>query len=162
MRLTARIYLIFKTLYNYEKEIVLEDEENNAADIFRRETVGILGNAVNELCQKEEITADELANSDASITNQKKMNSKFIIGYFLIKNQDGKAKRVNDFLQVLKLVEDEIFGEALYDVNYRRNVKQRKEKSLPKNDDVEKLLSECKKVMSAIDVFNFFQISLLQ
>lgn len=47
---------------------------------------------------------------------------------------------MSGILQVLKHFEDERFGDALYDFNYRRNVKDRKTEYLPNDDDVRKNL----------------------
>ena len=167
MRLTARVLIAFKNVYDNQTEVKIEHKLENAADIFRRETIIILGEAINEVCEKPETVDTEVADSNESLTDQKsglkisilnllKHNAKYLIGYFLMKNQDDNSKKVTDFLQVLKLVEDEIFGDALYDINYRRNVKQRKPKTLPNNEDVQKLLDGCIEVMTSINVFNAF------
>ena len=73
-----------------------------------------------------------------------------------MKNQDNNSKRATDFLQVLRLVEDEIFGDALYDINHRRNVKQKTPTNLPNNEDVQKLMDGCIEVIKSINVFNAF------
>ena len=52
MRLIARVYLTFKEIYGSQNEVVLTDVQNNAADMFRRETITILGRAINKLCEK--------------------------------------------------------------------------------------------------------------
>lgn len=59
-----------------------------------------------------------------------------------------------DFLQVLKLYEDEFFVDVYYDINYRRNVNLRKPKVLPKQDDVNLLLDECELITKSIDTYN--------
>lgn len=64
------------------------------------------GDAINEMCSKE------IKDSGDSITNQKsglkiailnllKMNGKYLIGYYLIKNDERRSKQVTDFLQVI-------------------------------------------------------------
>ena len=78
--------------------------------------------------------------------------SKYIIEYFLTRN-DTKCNRVKDFLQVLKLFEDDIIGDAYYDINYRKNVESLKPINLPSNDDVHLLLEECQSIMGNIDTF---------
>lgn len=159
IRLTARIYKAFKTRYDRQTGVILDCKENNSADIFRRETITILAEAINEICDKEN------SDSDVSVTEQKsglkisilnllKANAQYLMGYFLMKNQDQKKEKVADFLQILKLLENEIFGDAFYDINYRQNVNRKKAKSLPNNDDVKMLLEECVKVMESADVFD--------
>ena len=67
---------------------------------------------------------------------------------------DAKSQQVVEFLQVLKLYEDEIFGDAYYDLSYRRNVSLRKPVNLPKDDEIKMLMEECTKIIS-VDVFDY-------
>ena len=167
MRLTARVLIALKNVYDNQTEVKLEHKLENAGDIFRCETIIILGEEINKICERSETVDTEVADSNESLIGQKsglkisilnllKHNAKYLIGYFLMKNQEDNSKRVTDFLQVLRLVEDEISGDALYDISYRRNVKQRKPKTLPNNEDVQKLLDACIEVMTSINVFNAF------
>jgi len=163
MRLTARVYMAFKVQYDDQTEFIPSDLENNSADMFRRETITVLGEAVNKLCDKPEDT--EALHEESSVTGQKsslkisifnlfKTNAQYLMGYFLIHNEDKKKDRVVDFLQVLKLLENEIFGDAFYDINFKKNVTSRKSKNLPNDDDVQMLLSECEEVMKSADVLD--------
>ena len=122
-----------------------------------------MGNAVNTISQKSDSVADYANN--VSITDQKsglkisilnllKLTAKFLIGHFLVENSDERSKNVVDFLQVLKLFENELFGDAYYDINYRRNVNLRKPINLPRDDDVNMLLEECVSIMNSIGVFD--------
>lgn len=43
LRLTARVYLAFLDVYKSQNQIKLEDEKENAADMFRREVITFLG-----------------------------------------------------------------------------------------------------------------------
>ena len=52
MRLVARVYLAFREVYSQQKEIHPNDTLNNAADIYRRDTISILAKAVNQLSEK--------------------------------------------------------------------------------------------------------------
>lgn len=164
MRLTARLYLAFKNAYDEQKKITLEDACNNAADICRRETITILASAVNTLCDNPENDDATTSKQHASVTDQKsglkvailnllKLISKYLIGHFLVQNMDKKSQMITDFLRVLNLFEDDIFGDAYYDINYRANIESRKPVNLPSNDDVEMLLKECKSIMNNIDQF---------
>ena len=67
---------------------------------------------------------------------------------------DAKSQQVVEFLQVLKLYEDEIFGDAYYNLSYRRNVSLRKPVNLPKDDEIKMLMEECTKIIS-VDVFDY-------
>ena len=95
---------------------------------------------------------DQKSSLKISILN--KLTAKFLIGHFLIKNLDKKSKEVVELLQVLKLVEDELFGDAYYDLNYRRNVTLRKPIHPPNDDDVKMLLDECSTNMNSLNDFD--------
>ena len=163
MRLTARVYLTFHEIYTTQTEVHFDDCLNNAADMYRREAITVLGRAINDISEKasddKEIGSTSVCGQKSglkvSILNLLKLTSKFLIGYFLVKNLDERAKKVTDFLQVLKLYEDELFGDAYYDLNYRRNVNLRKPVNLPKEDEISMLMEECKKIMNSIDVYDY-------
>ena len=163
MRLTARIYMAFRDEYAKQSEIKLEEKLNNAADIYRRELVTVLGRAINQLCEKS--TDGDNMPTTVTVTGQKsglkvnilnllKLTAKLLIGHFLIQNLDARSKIVVDFVQVLRLFQDELFGDAYYDLSYHKNVKNRKPLNLPRNDDVQLLLNECEEVMKTADMFD--------
>lgn len=49
MRLVARLYLAFRNLYNSQTDVQLVESMNNAADIYRRETILILGRTIDKI-----------------------------------------------------------------------------------------------------------------
>ena len=161
MRLTARLYLSFRNVYENQNEVKLNDGQNDASDMFRRELITVLDRAINMVTEKP---PEELV--DASVTNQKsglkvnilnliKLTSNLLMGYFLSKNEDARSQKVVDFLKVLKLYENEIFGDAYYDINYRKNVALRKPLRLPKDDDVRLLMEECYEILNTIDPYDY-------
>ena len=161
MRLITRLYLQFHEEYCAQSEVVLSDQCKNAADLFRRETITVLGKVIDKLCDKCD---DDIGANNLSITNQKsglkisilnmlKLASNYMIGYYLIGNEDERSERVVQFLRVLKLMEDDLFADAYYDINYRKNVQERKPINLPDDDDVKKLLDELK-VKIKCNMFN--------
>ena len=42
-----------------------------------------------------------------------------MVGNFIVKNNEVKSKQVTDFIQTLNLFENEIFGDAYYDIIHR-------------------------------------------
>ena len=48
-----------------------------------------------------------------------------------------------------------MFGDALYDINFKKNVANKKPKTLPNDEDVKMLLDSCKKIMENIDYLDF-------
>lgn len=169
MRLITRVYFEYRKIYSQQSEIKLENPMNNVGDLYRRETVPILGNAVISLCEKpstELVKEGNVVKGSDCVTNLKsglmisclnmlKLTSKFLIGHFLVQNADANSKRVVDFLEVLKLYEHDYFDAAYYEINHRRNTTLRKPASLPKDDDVKALTQECERVMSSVDVYDF-------
>ena len=55
----------------------------------------------------------------------------------------------------MKLYENEIFGDAYFDLNYRKNVALRKAIKLPKDDDVRLLMDECRLILNSTDPFDY-------
>lgn len=143
MRLSARLYLAFREAYSKQSTVLLTNTTNNAGDMYRREVITILGEAVNSLSEKEKLdgvhsVTDQKSGLKISVLNLLKLTSQFLIGYYLTKNEDTRSKQVSDFLQVLKLYEQELFGDAYYELNFRRNSTLRKPLQLPNNDDVKR------------------------
>ena len=159
MRLVARLYLAFCNLYNSQTDVQLVEPMNNAADIYRRETILILGRTIDKICEKpdSELSSHSVSNQKSGlkigILNLLKKTGHMLISHFLMECEDLKSNRVTEFLKVLKLFESELFEDAYYDLNYRRNRTLRKPVNLPKNDDVRLLMEECKKIMQSIDKF---------
>ena len=160
MRLIARIYLSFRVLYDEQTDIKLSDPLGNAADLYRRETMLILGRTIDTLCEKPDSDLGPMSISGQksglkiSILNLLKLTGQILIGHFLVECDDEWSKRIVEFLKVLKLFENEIFGTAYYDLNYRRNRTLRKPINLPKDDDVRLLIDECKSIMQSIDAYD--------
>ena len=71
MPLTARVLIAFKNVYGNQTEVKLEHKLENAADIFRRETIIVLLEARNKTCKELEIVNTEVADSNETLTGQK-------------------------------------------------------------------------------------------
>ena len=161
MRLMARVYLSFRDTYSKQNTLKLKDSENNVSDMFRREVIQILGESISNMTELPIEGSDDFSVSSQksglkiSILNLLKLSSKYLIGFYLMKNMDDKSKRVTDFVQVLKLFENEIFGDAYYDLNFRKNVNSRKPVNLPSDEDVKLLMNECVEIMGKISDYDF-------
>ena len=77
-----------------------------------------------------------------------------LIGHFLVLQKDLRSEKVVDFLKVFKLFENEMFGDAYYDLNFRKNRSLRKPINLPKTEDVKMLMDECCLILKSIDLYN--------
>ena len=159
--LVAQLYLAFCNLYNSQTDVQLVETMNNAAAIYRREKILILGRTIDQISEKpdSELTSHSVSNQKSGlkigILNLLKKTGHMLISHFLMECEDLKSNRVTEFLKVLKLFESELFGDAYYDLNYRRNRTLRKPVNLPKNNNVRLLMEECKKIMQSIDMFEY-------
>ena len=54
MRLLARIYLQYRKNYKEQSEIQMADILHNAPDMYRRETITILGKSIDDICDLED------------------------------------------------------------------------------------------------------------
>lgn len=155
MRLMSRVYLAYREIYQDQSNVVIQDLSNDSSDMYRREGISILALAAEKLSEKD--TKEDYNNNGAvlnqksglkvSILNMIKLTGKYIIGHYLMKNEDKRADYVVMFLKVLKGFENDLFGDAYYDIANRRNSTLRKPINLPKEDDVKMLLDECNLIM---------------
>ena len=77
------------------------------------------------------------------------------MGYLLSKNEDARSQKIVNFFKVLNLYENEIFGDAYYDLNYRKNVALWKPLRFPKDDDVRLLMEECYEILNTINPYDY-------
>ena len=98
---------------------------------------------------------DQKSGLKLSILNLLKLTGDQLVGYFPVELQYNRSKKVVEFLKVLKLFENDYFGDAYYDLKYRRNRTLRKPMNLPKDEDVTLLLNECKTVIESIDEYDY-------
>jgi len=90
-----------------------------------------------------------------NILNLLKLSAKFLVGHFLVKNEEIRSTNVTNFIQVLKLYEYELFGDAYYDINYRKNVNSKEPTNLPQEDDINLLMEECERIMASSSTLDF-------
>ena len=65
--------------------------------------------------------------------------SKIVKASFLVKEEDTMASEIDNFIAVLSLNYHHVFGDALYYLNRKRQVKLRRPEQLPQERDVQKL-----------------------
>ena len=97
---------------------------------------------------------DQKSGFKVNILNLLKLTAKFVVDNFIVKINEIKSKQVTDFMQVLNLFKNEIFGDAYYDINYRKNVTAKKPANLPSDDDINLILEKCTKIMSSTAVLD--------
>ena len=85
MRSVVRVYLCFREIYSNQTEVKLTDQLENAADMYRREAIGILGSAVHTLIERssEDVhhvsVTGKKSGLKVSILNLLKRTAKFLI-----------------------------------------------------------------------------------
>lgn len=97
LRRIAHLYMIFKM-------------QNNSSDMLKRENFLSLKAAIEQYTTQDDDTLK--ASLKTSIYYLLKIFAKCTKGILLIYNQDADAKAIDDFLTVLELAKDHIFGEA--------------------------------------------------
>ena len=118
MRRISHLYLCFKKQNNV-KHIV-----NNASDMLKRENFLVLKNAIQHYTTKEDQTLK--ASLKFSIFYLLKNLAKCVKGLHLMQNQDSDARSVDDFLTLLELSKNDVFGEAQQAIHKDRQVRLRK------------------------------------
>ena len=157
MRLLSRLYLQYEDIYKNQANVKLSNPLSNIADIFSRETMPVLAEAINKLCKQEvseNSVSDQKSGLKISLLNLIKLTGQMLIGHFLVLQKDSRSEKVVDFLKVFKLFENEMFGDAYYDLNFRKNRTLRKPINLPKTEDVKMLMDECCLILKSIDLYN--------
>lgn len=72
--------------------------------------------------------------------------------HYLVEGENVKAGVVNEFVKVFRIVEHEIFNEALYQIKQKRNRVTRKPANLPDGDVVLALTNYLKQITSKENV----------
>ena len=121
------------SLFRREVIIVLDDVIKNLAESTgKRESNNMIRGSV--IGKKSELKIN--------ILNLLKLAAKHVIGYHLMINMNDKLENAVNFLSVLKLFENQIFGDVFYDLNFRQNINNGKPVNLSNDDDVQMLMKE--------------------
>ena len=100
MRLITRDLFVF--VKSVETDVKLTDPFDNGADMYRRETIGLSGFAINTLTERSSEDVQHVSVNGqkkgftVSISNLLKRSAKFLIAYFLVQNSDVRSQRVVD------------------------------------------------------------------
>ena len=109
----------FRCLYDEQSNVKLSNPFGNTADLYNRETITVLGKIIDEMCEHESFkTLFYLKISSClkiSLLNLLNLTGQMLIGHFVVQQDDRKSAQIVYFLKVLKLFENEIFGDAYYE-----------------------------------------------
>ncbi|XP_047131219.2 uncharacterized protein LOC136071695 [Hydra vulgaris] len=127
MRRLGHLYSHFK---NYEVKPIY----CNAADMFLRQNFSSLKLAIE--VYTDTYSENQKSGLKAALYYLISSSAKKCVGSFLAQDDDS-AKSISDFLVLLQLRKEEIFGDATYDLNERRNISLKKPSKLPIESDIQ-------------------------
>ena len=97
-RLTTRLHLCFREICKNQSEITLPDTLDNAANMYRRKTISLLGRVVNTLLERslenQLSIVDQKSGLKMSILNLFKATRKLLIGYILMQELEARSQQV--------------------------------------------------------------------
>ena len=125
-----------------------EQIHGSVLDMFARQNFEVLRDAITELTSDEE---NNLKCGLKHILHYTIKSAALILkGTFLTRERDDLSTNIDNFLTIFKLNKEEIFGDAIYQLNKNRQIKLRKPASLPQEHDVQLLRNYVLKVMREI------------
>ncbi|XP_065658548.1 uncharacterized protein LOC136083069 [Hydra vulgaris] len=122
-------------LYSHFKNYDVKPIYCNAADMFLRQNFSSLKLAIE--VYTDTYSENQKSGLKAALYYLISSSAKKCIGNFLAQDNDDSAKSISDFLVLLQLRKEEIFGDATYDLNERRNISLKKPSKLPIESDVQ-------------------------
>ena len=125
------------TLFLHFKDQSYTSFYQNSSDMCRRENFLFLRKAIEECTTKEDSSLK--ASLKAAIYYLLKNLAKVVKGSFLMENRDLDARAMDDFITILEMCKDNIFGEATQKIHKDRQIKLRKPQQLPLEEDISNL-----------------------
>ena len=116
-------------LYSHFKNNEVKPTYCNAADMFLRQNFNSLKLAIE--VYTDTYSEKQKSGLKAALYYLISGSAKKCIGSFLAQDNDDSAKSISDFVVLLELRKEEIFGDASYDLNERRNINLKKPSKLP-------------------------------
>ena len=127
---------------------VAGNENLKAEDMINRKNFAILTQALEDCCSADD--GDVKHNLKLALGYLLKKTAHVLQGLCLIDGSDARYEEAGKFKQVLEFHWGELFGEAVYKADKRRQEKLRKPRELPLEDDLQVLRAHCQKVMSEL------------
>ena len=133
-----------------------EQIHGSVLDMFARQTFEVLRDAIIELTSDDENNLKRGLKHILHYTIKSAALS--LKGMFLTRETDDLSTNIDNFLTIYKLNKEEIFGDAIYQLNKNRQIKLRKPASLPQEYDIQLLRNYVLKVMREItaDGYDFW------
>lgn len=152
MRRLAHLYTHFKVY----KPII--EPHGNAADMFLRRNFSVLGQAIAEYTASNEQV--QKAGLKAALFYLIQGSAKKCIANFMLLDNDVSKTDVENFMILLNYCKDELFGDATYELNQRRNINSKKPAQLPLENDLELIRNHTIEVIKkyASDPFHIWDV----
>lgn len=138
-----RLASLYSEMKGTEKTIgrELPEKEGNVSDIFKRANFRHLEEAIERYTTKDasDGTSAVKAGLKLALYYLLKGASKVMRGMYLIDDQDTQANDVANWVIVLDINKDLVFGDASYKLNQAREEKLRRPEQHPEDDDIKKI-----------------------
>ena len=131
MRRLANLYTRFKC---YKGENRLPSDKGNSGDMFHRGNLEDLKSSIEDYTDTQQ--EKQKAGLKAALHYLIKGSADKCIEFYLGMDDDVQTEHIKIFMILLELRKHEIFADATYDLNKRRNEKNRKPAELPNEEDV--------------------------
>lgn len=140
-------------------QLLLQDDithqYHNALDIFIRENFPKLRTAIDSYTSNEDDSVK--AGLKQNVYYLLKRSAKTLRAMQLEEGKEDVAKKVSQFVELLELWDDIMFGDAVYETNKRREIFLRRPEQLPNEDDMasirEHILSRIEWLTSQLTLF---------
>ena len=140
-------------LYSHFKNNEVKPTYCNAADMFLRQNFNSLKLAIE--VYTDTYSEKQKSGLKAALYYLISGSAKKCIGSFLAQDNDDSAKSISDFVVLLELRKEEIFGDASYDLNERRNINLKKPSKLPIESDIRMIRDHTISIMKNYQNDNF-------
>nr|XP_047130473.1 uncharacterized protein LOC105843290 isoform X3 [Hydra vulgaris] len=137
MRQLARLYSTFKN------SLV---SSFDASDMFKKENISHLNNAIRELT--EDINGMK-SGLKVHLQNVIKRVANMVQVHFMVESRNKEAEMVRDFISIFSVIQHELFGDALYQLHQKRNKSTRKPANLPDNQALKLLQNYLSEVVDS-------------
>ena len=141
MRRLANLYLIFRNQ-------VISEHYKNAQDMFLRSNFEKLRDTIDVYSTTTE--GKLKPGLKQNLLYLLKRSAKALKAISLSNSKDEEATVIQNFVQVLELWEDFIFGDAQYELNKRRQINLRRPENLPNEEDIKNVLETVTSTIKAL------------
>jgi len=150
MRRLAHLFVVFRDNPR------IKMENGNVLDMFDRTNFDALTDCINKYSTGEDLQLKP--GLKQNLFYLLKRSAKILKGFFLSQKKDEEADEIDKFISLLEMMEDNIFGDAVCQLNKNRNIKLRKPSELPLEKDIvkfqEHVMGRMKELLDPMHLFD--------